>query len=566
MKERIGDLFIALGQADPLVLLTFVGLVLALSFFWATLFSSWHTAVRVGVVITGQVLALWVAYRTSDPWLVYLILFTAPSVMVGLFIGWLSSSSVAHNKYTVKMDTTSGSIGVDIREHVSIAGATGAGKTDSIYLPIIQHVFSHGLSSVIFDYKEFELMEKVYFFEQQAREENLKRAIAGKKTVKVPVVHALYPNDPNYSVWINFISPDYIQQMEDAESVANTLFDNLYPGDGAADGNFFRETAAGAFAGTVWRFKEDFPERCSFPYVCAMIIEASADQLIAFVSQNPKAKILAAPFVDSQGNRKQLASVKSSITAAIKKLCTPNLFMVFSRNEIDIRVNEPGKEIVLGLVNTPSKDAVYLPLIATISRLIIDKCSVRGRDYSIWVLDEASALKFKMLYRVLAIMRTFKILVAWGLQDKVQGELLYNVKELKAITSNMGLQFMGKANDPDTAEFYTRLFETVDVEERSYSSGDGRSSITKSTREKKKYKPIEFRRLSAGEFFLVDKQGKDRKVKFKETRYQPVQAPRTHNMSKVEIETHFDMVFQTVRGMVQEIDLPETEGEGLYRE
>ena len=39
----------------------------------------------------------------------------------------------------------------------------------------------------------------------------------------------------NFSDHINFMHPDYIQDMEDVESICNTLFDNLYPGDG--DGN-----------------------------------------------------------------------------------------------------------------------------------------------------------------------------------------------------------------------------------------------------------------------------------------------------------------------------------------
>lgn len=554
------NVYRSLADSTPIVMLTMGFIVLVLSFFWVVFFASGIITKTIVFVIT-QGAALFIAHRTGEMLSVYVALFFLPPFMIGLFSFWLYHRPIQKAKYIVEMETTGGNIGIDMRQHASIFGATGAGKTDSVFIQMVKHIFKFGLSSVIFDYKDFELMEKVLYFEEEQRKENLKLAAAGKKTIPIPPVHCLYLNDPNLSVFINFVSPELIDRMEDAETIATTLFDNLYPGDNAGDGNFFKDTASGAFAGTLWRFKEDFPERCSFPYVCAMIIEATADQLITFVSENPKSKILAAPFVDSQGNRKQLASIKSSISAAVKKLCTPNLFMIFSKNEIDISVNKPGNEKVLGLVNTPSFDSVYLPLYATISRLIMDKCSVRERDYSLWILDEASVLRMRMLYRVLATLRTFKVLVAWGLQDKVQGEILYNPRELKAIVANLGMQFMGKANDPETAEYYTKLFETIDVEQRSYSAGDGRSSITKSTQEKKKYKNIEFRRLLPGQFFLVDQQGKDRKLRFRPIAYKNQKPKKVHNLSRAEIEHNFDSVFATVREMAANIVVPVSEDE-----
>lgn len=202
--------------------------------------------------------------------------------------------------------------------------------------------------------------------------------------------------------------------------------------------------------------------------------------------------------------------------------------------------------------------AVYLPIYATIARVIMNKCSVRERDYSIWLLDEASVLKFKLLYRVLATLRTYRVLIVWCLQDKVQGELLYNIKELKAILTNLGLQIIGKANDPETAEYYTKLFETIEEEEKSVSSGGGRESVTKSMREKKKYKAIVFRRLLAGEFFMIDKNGIDRKFRFKPIPYSPVLPDPVNFYSTVEIERHFDSVFEQVREILSTVVVPES--------
>jgi len=290
----------------------------------------------------------------------------------------------------------------------------------------------------------------------------------------------------------------------------------------------------------------------SFPYVCAVIIQASAEQLIYFIQKSNRAKVLASPFLDATGNKKQLASVKSSITAAIKKISTPDIFMVLRKSDFDLAINKPENKTVLGLVNVPSRDSIYLPIMATIARMVMNQCTVRRRDLSIWLFDEGSALKFPKLDRVLATLRTFKILIIWGLQDKVQGKILYNEDVLKAILSNLNIKLIGKANEPDSAEYYSKIFGTHTVTETSTNRGRGGASTTRRKVDKRIVKPSLFRSIKKGEFYLTSENGKGKKINLKKPKYL-TQPPKQINFyTRNEIERHFDDVMVQAQSILEQ--------------
>jgi type IV secretory pathway TraG/TraD family ATPase VirD4 len=547
------QVYSALFASKLPVLLVMVGLILLLSGLWLIVFAAKSWILKSILLIGIQLIALFVSWRIGLIFVSFTSLLFLPSLLMGLLFYAVSpySEKDLESKPVVKFETSKGNLYADLQTHAAVFGSTGAGKTDSVFVRIIKHIFKFSLSSVIFDYKEFELMEKVYYFQEEKRKENLKLEAQGKPIKKELPVYTVYLADPNYSHHIDIANREDLENMEDVEEISNVLFDNLYP-EGSSD-KTWQEGASAAFAGTLWRMKEDYPDHCSLPYVAAMVLTASPEQLITFVKGSIKSSVLAAPFLDALSNPKMLGSFKSSISSAIKKICTPNIFMVMSKSDFDIAVNKPGYESIVGLVNKPEYDSVYLPVYATIARAIMNRCSHRGRDYSIWILDEGSALKFKLLYRVLAVLRSFKVHIVWGLQDKVQGEILYNLKELKAILTNLGFWFIGKANDPETAEYYTKMFEQIDVEERSVSTGDGATRVTKSVREKRKYKSVEFRRLNKGEFFTLDRDGRDRKQQFKRENYTPKPPEKINHYSKEEIEHHYNSVFAKVKEILADI-------------
>jgi type IV secretory pathway TraG/TraD family ATPase VirD4 len=247
----------------------------------------------------------------------------------------------------------------------------------------------------------------------------------------------------------------------------------------------------------------------------------------------------------------------------MKKLATPNLFKVFSEDSFDLAINKVDTAAFVSLVNSPSKESVFSPVLAMTSKLMIDLMSEPGREPCTLLIDEASTLKIPKLDKILATLRTYKMWVTWGLQDKIQGEILYDHRVLKAIISNLSTKFIGKANDPDTAEWYTKLIETVEIEQKSYSMKDssfGSSSdkrLNVSKQEKAKYKAFEFNRLKQGEFVILDDKANDFKDTLEliadfatlEAQNALPKRKQKHHLSEAELEEFYNSVFDTVESI-----------------
>lgn len=531
----------------------FSGIILSLALGWLITLNlrPWnHKAIAflitqgIGITVAMQTGGLSIVY----PWLMFF-----PPLVLGSLMWFLKKlfSTQKEDETTVAFSTNKGTKYISLEKHVGVFGSTGAGKTESGFVPIIKHNFKWGLAQLIFDYKEWELMEKVYGLAKMVERENLKRAEIGEKTYPLPAIHTICFDDPNLSDHFNPVAPRFLDSMKDVEALATNFFDNLYPGDEGT--NFFKDSGSAAFAGTTWYYKETHPELCTWGMICATLILASSDQLMQLIDTSTRAKVLAAPFMDGKGNERQLASVKSSMTAVLKKVCTPEMFMIMNKDELDLDINDPKDPKVLGIVNNPTYDPVYLPVIALLCRIVMNRISKRKRRPCVIIFDEGSALKFRMLDRVLATLRTFKVLVVWGLQDKVQGAIMYSENVLKAILTNLTVLFLGKANDPDTADFYARLFAPRMVKRKSVSrTADGRKTTTISEEEKAKYKSIEFRQRDPGQFYIIDSKANDMNVRIKQTKYEAIAPVKKHNYTAQEIQDNFDKIFADAQKFLDE--------------
>lgn len=546
--------------------LIFVGIILALSFSWLITLNLQQWNHKAIMFLISQGIGVTVAMQTGGLPIVYPSLMFFPPLVLGSLMWFLKKlfSTQKENETTVAIPTNKGTKYISLKEHVGVFGSTGAGKTESGFVPIIKHNFKWGLAQLIFDYKEWELMEKVYGLAKTVEQENLKRKERGEKTYLIPTINTICLDDPNLSDHFNPVAPRFLGSMKDVETFATDFFDNLYPGDDGT--NFFKDSGSAAFAGTTWYYKETHPELCTWGMICATVILASSNQLMQLINTSTRAKVLAAPFMDGKGNERQLASVKSSMTAALKKVCTPEIFMIMSKDELDLDINDPKDPRVLGIVNNPTYDPVYLPVIALLCRMVMNRISKRKRRPCVIIFDEGSALKFRMLDRVLATLRTFKVLVVWGLQDKVQGAIMYSENVLKAILTNLTVLFLGKANDPDTADFYARLFAPRIVKRRSVSrSADGRKTTTISEEEKAKYKSVEFRQRDPGQFYIIDSKANDMNVRIKQTKYEDIAPVKKHNYTEQEIQDNFDKIFEDAQKFLDENTVVEKEGPPISR-
>ena len=159
----------------------------------------------------------------------------------------------------------------------------------------------------------------------------------------------------------------------------------------------------------------------------------------------------------------------------------------------------------------------YSPVIASIIHTMTKQISVRKRESSFLMMEEASTLRLLNMQRIPATMRSYDISTIYVIQDKVQNDIMYGDKGSKAILSNLSYQFFGKANDPDTAKYYEQFFEIVKRKTKSISSGNTLnydSRVTVGEKEQSKVRADVFFKLKPGEF-VVYSDGFEKKVQFK---------------------------------------------------
>jgi type IV secretory pathway TraG/TraD family ATPase VirD4 len=226
---------------------------------------------------------------------------------------------------------------------------------------------------------------------------------------------------------------------------------------------------------------------------------------------------MADAFISGVDSERQTAGVKSTLANAFKKISTQRIFMVLSADEVDLNINHKDNLAVVSVVNNPKIETSLSPVIATIIHTITKQMSVRKRNPSFLLMEEAATLRLLNMHRIPATLRSYDIATVYVLQDKIQNDMMYGPMASKAILANLSYQFFGKANDPDTAKYYERFFEIVKQETKSVNKGynlNFDTRVTKGEREVAKTRADVFYGLQQGAFVVLT-DGKDKKVQFK---------------------------------------------------
>ncbi|MCB0473358.1 MAG: TraM recognition domain-containing protein, partial [Flavobacteriaceae bacterium] len=213
---------------------------------------------------------------------------------------------------------------------------------------------------------------------------------------------------------------------------------------------------------------------------------------------------------------KQTAGVKSTLANAFKKISSRKLFYVLSKDEVPLDINSEENKAVISIVNNPQYESAYSPIVAAIIHTVVKQMSVRNRNSSFILMEEAPTIKLPNMHRIPATLRSYDISTIYVMQDKVQNDLLYGEKASKAILSNLSYQFFGKVNDPDTAKYYERFFELIKQPTTSIHKGhnlDFDTRITKGEKEVSKRKAEIFFKLKEGEF-IAFADGRDKRIQF----------------------------------------------------
>ena len=402
----------------------------------------------------------------------------------------------------------------------------------------LKHLSQHSFCGIIHDYKDFELTEIAY-------------PLFRKERVPFYIISfdRLYHR-------VNPIAPRYLPDEESVNEVSRVLLENLLEQkESLPSGStkFFTDAAEGIVCALIWKLKTQYPKFCTLPHLIAIYQFLDTKSLVSFLSSNLTSKAMADAFISGIESERQTAAVKSTLANALKKISTQRIFMALSEDEVPLDINNPENPAVISIVNNPKFETAYSPAIATLIHTIIKQMSVRKRESSFILLEEAPTIRLVNMHRVPATLRSYDIATIYVMQDKVQNDLLYGEKASKSILSNLSYQFFGKVNDPDTAKYYERFFEIVKRKSISTSQSEGLefdTRVTKSEREVSKIRADLFFRLQPGEF-VAFADGRDQVVKFHLDAMEKALPSGPPKYSKEDILENFERIHREVRSLFE---------------
>ncbi|MDO5976936.1 type IV secretory system conjugative DNA transfer family protein [Flavivirga jejuensis] len=413
-------------------------------------------------------------YLEFQLFLKVLLRFVLPFIFICLLFYVFASKGEVTNvnkKYRVSFKTKGFNLVLDnIRRGVSIIGAAGSGKTESVVYSLLEHLGTHDFCGVMHDYKNFEITEMAYPLFQ------------GKnKLFYVISFDSIYHR-------VNPIAPRYLPDEESVHEISRVLLENLLElreSGSSGVSRFFNDAVEGLIGGLIWRLRVDYKAYCTIPHLIALYQSLSTEELVGFLSADLTSKAMADAFISGVDSDRQTAGVKSTLANAFKKISTKKIFMVLSADDVPLDVNNPDHPAVISIVNNPKKETSLSPIIATVVHTITKQMSMRNRLSSFLLMEEASTLRLLNMHRIPATLRSYDIATIYVLQDKIQNDMMYGDKASKAILSNLSYQFFGKANDPDTAKYYERFFEIVKKQTRSVNKGYNLNFDTRVTKGEK---------------------------------------------------------------------------------
>ena len=501
--------------------------------------SRWYPLAEIRIFFISLMVCKQIHYQTSNN-LELSLLFSLPLMLMGLIICTLDSASKEKipSKYRVQFLLEVGKLEIEnLRRGVSITGAAGSGKTESVVYNFLKHFQKYEFCGIIHDYKHFELTELAYPLSKKA-----------------DLPFYIISFDPIYHR-VNPIAPRYLPDEESVNEVARVLVENLLEQKDqylSGSSRFFNDAVEGILSGMIWKLRTYHPQYCTLPHLIALYQLMTGDQLISFLSSDFTSRAMADAFISGVDSERQTAAVRGTLANAFKKISTRKIFYCLSKNEIPLDINNPQNPCVVSVVNNPKFESAFSPVIATIMHTIIKQMSVHQRESSFILMEEAPTIRLLNMHRIPATLRSYDITTLYIMQDKVQNDLLYGDKASKAILSNLSYQFFGKANDPTTAQYYEQFFEMVQRDVVSISKGQNLNFDTRITRTKKEVSKLRadmFFKLQPGEF-VAYADGKEKRIKFKRMNLKRELPEKFKGHSPEDIEKNFQRIYLEARDLI----------------
>lgn len=414
--------------------------------------------------------------------------------------------SKKENENSLNFKTKSGIISLDNPfRGIYIQGGAGSGKSASIFEPIIKQIAKQNYTGILYDFKSPELTEKV-------------RASYSGSEVKFKNVDF---KRPEQSDRINPIAPEYLTKSVIAIEYSQALVNNLIP-ESIKKSDFWSNNTKMIIAGVVWWLKEEHPEYCTIPHAISLLLHSDIKLLLLKISQNYEAGGMVATLKQSLENeaQNQVAGILSTIQTAVAQLNTKDVFWILSKNDVDLRLNNPENPTFLCLGNDSTLPQVYAPVISLIISVGMRQMNNPNQEKSVVLLDEAPTIYIPNIEQIPATARSNKIATIFGVQDFSQLVDNYGQDKAQIIISNLGNQFFGRVTNGKTADMVKTLFSKEDRVFINKNTGTGTSGTlihtqsndsrgkSETIQERDRVKVRDLINLEPGEFYGIIAEGK----------------------------------------------------------
>ncbi|XOV92100.1 MAG: type IV secretory system conjugative DNA transfer family protein [Bacteroidota bacterium] len=397
---------------------------------------------------------------------------------------------------------------------VLITGGAGAGKSQSIIIPLIYQLVQKNYTGLLYDYENPVLANHVW---------TAFRSFPNRKQEKEVIDYYVNFTDLNRSHRLNPLDPRFMTNSSYAREYSTTILGNLNP-EVITKKDFWIRSAEVLFAAVQWYLREEHPNYCTLPHAVSLILTDDIPKLLDLISVNDECAGMVTSIKAGLKSENQTAGVLATIQNSIASINTPEIFWVLSGNDLTLDLNNPSEPKFLTIGNEPSLVDTYSPVISLIVSAALKQINRQNQQHSIILVDELPTVYIPNLERLPATARKNRVATVLCVQDFSQLEDKYGDKKTEVITSVLANQFFGKTTNPKTAERISKLYGKHDQEFINTSSSQTKGystsgnpilgsdsqgrTISRSTviQERDRVKPQELGNLLTGEFYgvLVD--------------------------------------------------------------
>ena len=375
-------------------------------------------------------------------------------------------------------------------EHIAVIGATGSGKSTSIFIPALLNDELEG-SLVILDAKG-ELHSKTGYYQ----EHTLKRKVM-----------SFSPLHPEISIKYNPL--EQTKSIGDVIQLAQIILINgtrsLEMETGVKSGGIeFLNMAVPLFASSLLYVKSKGKPLNTISNATRLLLNNSMEDLELLFKSNEEAAEQFKIFNSSKESPKTMSSIKITLLSNLQIFLDKDIERITSSTEVtpeDLR----NKRIALYIEYPETKSNYLAPLLAVFYTQLINNLMQLSGNNIYMIFDEfASCGVIGGFSKIIAVARSKKISFIICLQSISQLNQLYGNENSKSILNNLETKIiLPSMSDPETLKYISSLTGETEIQTKSTTENGKNISHSYSSTKKVLFTPDEIRRIKKDEVLIL---------------------------------------------------------------